>query len=66
MPTYVYETIPSDPSEEATQIEVYQSISADALTEHPETGQPVRRVITGGIALPTPNGCCSSGDDCCG
>jgi len=45
MPIYVYETIPSDGSE-PTRFEIMQRIADPALTEHPETGSPVRRVIT--------------------
>lgn len=44
MPTYVYETILDDGST-GEQFEVYQSMSEDPLTRHPETGQPVRRVL---------------------
>ncbi|MBT8485776.1 MAG: FmdB family transcriptional regulator [Phycisphaerales bacterium] len=43
MPTYVYETIPSDGSD-AEIFEVVQPMSDDPLTEHPETGEPVRRI----------------------
>jgi predicted nucleic acid-binding Zn ribbon protein len=45
MPIYVYETIAADESE-PTRFEVMQSMSEPALTEHPETGEPVRRIIT--------------------
>lgn len=68
MPTYTYETIPGDASATPTRFEVSQSITEDALTEHPESGQLVRRVISGGIELLLHNGddrCCSS-DSCCG
>ena len=44
MPTYVYEIINDDGSGGET-FEMIQAISAEPLTEHPETGQPVRRVI---------------------
>ncbi|HAL14128.1 MAG TPA: FmdB family transcriptional regulator [Planctomycetaceae bacterium] len=45
MPTYVYEVIQNgEPTGE--RFEVVQPISEDPLTEHPETGEPVRRVIT--------------------
>lgn len=44
MPTYVYEVILED-GEEGQLFEVVQSMSDPPLTEHPETGQPVRRVI---------------------
>ena len=44
-PIYVYETLPGE-RQKPTRFEVTQHISDPALTEHPETGQPVRRVIT--------------------
>lgn len=44
MPTYVYEIVHEDGSGGDT-FEVIQPISAKPFTEHPETGQPVRRVI---------------------
>ncbi|MBT5020185.1 MAG: zinc ribbon domain-containing protein [Planctomicrobium sp.] len=44
MPTYVYETIQEDGSPGET-FEVIQPISDKPLTEHPETGEPVQRVI---------------------
>lgn len=43
MPTYVYVVIKDDGSEGET-FEVVQKMSDDALTKHPETGEPVRRV----------------------
>ncbi len=51
MPTYVYETIPGRPSEPALRFEVEQRMSAAPLTAHPDTGVPVRRVITGGAGF---------------
>lgn len=45
MPTYVYRR------EDGTTFEVFQSISEDALTEDPETGQKIERVISGGVGL---------------
>jgi predicted nucleic acid-binding Zn ribbon protein len=51
MPTYVYETIPQKPGDRAMQFEIKQSMRDNALTKHPETGVPVRRIITGGIGL---------------
>lgn len=44
MPLYVYEVITSDDSP-GEQFEVFQSMSEPPLTSHPETGQPVRRVL---------------------
>ena len=45
MPTYVYRR------EDGSQFEVFQAISDPPLTEDPETGQPVKRVISGGAGL---------------
>ncbi len=45
MPIYVYEVI-TDGDEVGEQFEVFQNISAPPLTQHPDTGQPVRRVLT--------------------
>ena len=44
MPTYVYQVIGPD-GEPGEQFEVVQSIREKALTHHPETGEPVERVI---------------------
>ncbi len=53
MPTYVYETIPAKTGAKPTRYEIRQSIKDAALKKHPETGEPVRRVIAGGIGLLT-------------
>jgi predicted nucleic acid-binding Zn ribbon protein len=53
MPTYIYETIPSQAGQSVDQFEVKQSFSEEPLTVHPQTGAPVRRVISGGIGLMT-------------
>ena len=45
MPTYVYKR------EDGTTFEIEQRITADPLTTCPTTGQPVKRVITGGTGL---------------
>lgn len=45
MPTYVYEVVGSDGTAGGT-FEVVQKMSDAPLTVHPDTGQPVRRVIT--------------------
>ena len=51
MATYVYETIPQRPDESPLQFEVVQSMKALPLAKHPDTGQPVRRVVMGGYGL---------------
>lgn len=45
MPTYEYKR------EDGTVFEVFQSMSEDPLTECPTTGQPVKRLISGGSGL---------------
>ena len=44
MPLYQYEVINADGSS-GEQFEVFQSMADAALTQHPQTGQPVRRVL---------------------
>jgi predicted nucleic acid-binding Zn ribbon protein len=51
MATYVYETIPQKPGDAVVQFELKQSMRDDPLTKHPETGAPVRRIISGGFGL---------------
>ena len=47
MPTYVYETTGA----KKRRFEVRQSMKDPALTHDPETGEPVRRVISGGYGI---------------
>lgn len=61
MPTYVYETIPKSETELPTQFEIFQKVTDAKLTKHPETGVPVRRIISGGIPITSKK----SGGDCC-
>jgi predicted nucleic acid-binding Zn ribbon protein len=51
MPTYVYETIPAAPGQTPRRFELKQSMSEPALTRDPATGEPVRRVISGGYGF---------------
>jgi len=53
MTTYVYETIPAHEGEQPRQYEIRQSMKDAPLTAHPETGEPIRRVIKGGFGLMT-------------
>lgn len=48
MATYIYETIPDKKGVKPRRFEVQQKMSDPPLTQDPETGLPVRRVITGG------------------
>ena len=49
MPTYTYQVISGGGGGE--RFEVVQGMRDDPLTVHPQTGEPVRRVITGGTGL---------------
>ena len=49
MPTYIYETIPNDAAETPQRFEIHQSMNDAPLKKHPDSGMPVRRVITGGF-----------------
>ena len=51
MPLYQYETIPTVPDEAVRRFEVKQSMNDNALTRDPESGKPVRRVISGGFLM---------------
>jgi predicted nucleic acid-binding Zn ribbon protein len=51
MPTYVYETIPQFADEQPKRFEIRQSMKDAALTQHPDSGEPIRRVPIGGTGL---------------
>ncbi len=51
MATYLYETVPQRPDAQPRRFEVVQSMKDAPLTRHPDTGEPVRRVISGGYGL---------------
>ena len=51
MTTYVYETIPEDPGHKPTYYEIKQSMTDAPLSQHPETGIPIRRVVLGGFGV---------------
>jgi predicted nucleic acid-binding Zn ribbon protein len=51
MTTYVYETIPSKPGLKPRYYEIKQSTNDAPLTKHPETGEPIRRVMLGGLGI---------------
>jgi predicted nucleic acid-binding Zn ribbon protein len=54
MPTYVYETTNTDTP--PRRFEVVQSMKDEPLRVDPETGEPVRRVISGGLGVLVPGG----------
>ena len=74
MTTYIYETIPQNDGEAVKHYEIKQSMADRALTRHPETGDPIRRVILGGYGVlksggetEAPSSSCGCGPDgCCG
>ena len=51
MATYIYETIPRQDGETPRRFEVVQSMKDAPLSRHPDTGEPVRRVISGGYGI---------------
>jgi len=51
MATYIYEIIPRQAGAEPRRFEVVQSMKDAPLTRHPDTGEPVRRVISGGFGV---------------
>ena len=44
MPTYAYAIVKPDGTD-GDVFEVFQKLSDTPLTQHPETGQPVRRIV---------------------
>jgi predicted nucleic acid-binding Zn ribbon protein len=71
MTTYIYETLPAKAGAAPRRFEVSQSMKDAPLTRHPETGEPVRRVIAGGYGLitqkaPAPVGPCGHQCGCVG
>jgi predicted nucleic acid-binding Zn ribbon protein len=73
MTTYLYETIPNKDGEVVKHYELKQSMNDNPFTRHPETGEPIRRVILGGWGLkkgastiaPLKNDCGCGPAGCC-
>jgi hypothetical protein len=76
---YLYETISGPDVGEIRRYEIKQSIHEPSLTHHPDTGEPIRRVILGGMGIMTgksssrrsaipspPRGGCGCGHGGCG
>jgi hypothetical protein len=53
MATYIYETVPDSPDAPVRRFEIKQSMKESALTNDPNTGEKVRRVIAGGLGIMT-------------
>jgi predicted nucleic acid-binding Zn ribbon protein len=73
MTTFVYETIPAKTGNKVRYFEIKQSMSEPALTQHPETGEPIRRVMLGGLGVlksggsePASGECGCGPGSCCG
>lgn len=66
MPTYLYETIPASCCEEPKHYEIQQSMTDAALTHHPETGEPIKRIILGGYGVMTPGAAGKPSEGGCG
>ena len=73
MTTYVYETIASKPGAKPKYFEIKQRMNEAPLTKHPETGEPIRRVVLGGFGTLSSKsgsesnlGCGCKPGSCCG
>ncbi len=64
MTTYVYETIPSKAGEKPRYFEIKQNMNAKPLTKHPQTGEPIRRVVLGGFGTLSSKSGADSGSGC--
>ena len=51
MPTYVYETIPSNSRQAPRRFEIFQHMSDPTLIQDPDTGESVKLIITGGNGI---------------
>ena len=51
MATYLYQVVGEAVGTTPETFEVRQSMLDAPLTHHPETGKPVRRILTGGFGL---------------
>ena len=66
MTTYVYETIPQKAGEKPRYHEIKQSMNDAPLTKHPETGEPIRRVVLGGFGVLSSKATSSNTGSSCG
>jgi hypothetical protein len=55
MPLYDYETIPASPDTPVRRLQVQQRMSEAPLTHDPASGEPVRRIISGGLGTLIPS-----------
>jgi len=70
MITYEYETLPQNTDEAPERFTLRQSIKDAAITQHPLSGQPVRRVFQSNPLLRAMRRVVAplhgTGSDCCG
>ena len=66
MTTYVYQTIPSKPDEKVRYFEIRQAMTEAPLMRHPETDEPIRRVVLGGFGVLSSKTGSGSSDASCG
>jgi len=69
MTTYVYETIPAKAGQKPRHFEIKQNMNAKPLSKHPDSGEPIRRVVLGGFGVVSSGKAGSespSGSSCCG
>jgi predicted nucleic acid-binding Zn ribbon protein len=66
MPIYIYETIPVKPGAKPRSFEIRQSMNDAPLQKHPETGEPVRRVVLGGLGVLSSKPSGGRSGPCCG
>ena len=66
MTTYVYETIPSKAGQKPCYFEIKQSMNDKPLTMHPETREPIRRVVLGGFGVLSSKPASRSSNSSCG
>ena len=64
MPTYTYETTGAD--KPVRRFEVVQSMKDEPLRFDPETGEPVKRIITGGMGVLVPGSSAGPSVGSCG
>jgi predicted nucleic acid-binding Zn ribbon protein len=51
MTTYVYESVKQKAGKKPRYFEIKQNMDDKPLTNHPETGEPIRRVVLGGFGV---------------
>ena len=66
MTTYVYQTIPSKPDEKVRYFEIRQAMTEAPLMRHPETDEPIRRVVLGGFGVLSSKPDSGGSDTACG